>query len=115
MVNAVSILGFGIPKAPRDQTLQSYPVPIIVPIGTTRIIHFPSEFFGIARSLEISNNDGLNVATYRINNDRTNSKTLGVNNFRTISDMWIVQLEVIAGAAGTVDVTVELVPINELR
>lgn len=111
----LAILGFNIDRNPRDINLQAYPLPFVCPLAVTTILNFPNLANGIARSVEISNNDAANPATVRINGDRINVRTLGLNSFRTINDQWIVQLEIIAGAAGAVDVVAEIVPLSEFQ
>ena len=109
----LAILGFVIDRNPRDLLLQAYPLPFICPAGVSTILNFPNRVNGIARSIEVSNNDIVNAASFRINGDIINPKTLALGAFRTINDQWIVQVEVIAGAAASVDVTAEIVPLSE--
>lgn len=109
----LAILGFKIDRNPRDLTLQAYPLPFVCPAAVTTILNFPNLVNGIARSVEISNNDTTNPATIRLNGDRINVRTLGLNSFRTINDQWLVQIDVIAGALGAVDVVAEIVPLSE--
>lgn len=111
----LAILGFVINRNPRDLDLQATPQPFICPAAVTTILNFPNLVNGIARSVEISNNDLANAATVRINGDRINVRTLGLNSFRSINDQWMVQLEIIAGAAGSVDVVAEIVPLSEFE
>jgi len=109
----LAILGFEINRNPRDLTLQALPLPFVCPAAVTTVLSFPNLVNGIARSVEISNNDVVNQATVRINGDRINVRTLGAGAFRSINDQWIVQLEILAGAANTVDVIGEIVPLSE--
>lgn len=111
----LAILGFVINRNPRDLTLQAYPLPFVCPAAVTTILNFPNLVNGIARSIEVSNNDTINIVTFRINGDRINTRTLGLGAFRTINDQWIAQIEVIAGAVGSVDVTAEIVPLSEFE
>lgn len=111
----LAILGFNINRNPRDLTLQAYPLPFVCPLAVTTILNFPNLVNGIARSVEISNNDIVNPITVRINGDRINVRTIAAGGFRAINDQWIVQLDIIAGAAGSVDVIAEIVPLSEFN
>ena len=42
-----------------------FPIRIVVPAATTRVISFPDEFLAVAVNLRIDNEDAANAATYR--------------------------------------------------
>lgn len=111
----LAILGFVIDRNPRDLALQAYPLPFVCPAAVITNLNFPNLVNGIARSVEISNNDVANPALVRINGDRINVRTLAAGAFRAINDQWMVQLEIIAGAVGSVDVVAEIVPLSEFN
>ncbi len=87
-----------------------FPISVVIPAGTTRIIDFPTEFLGVAVNLNFTNNDAANAATYRVGYDAMNDRNLP--NFRTISNTNVKQISVTAGAAGTVLVEAQAYPIE---
>lgn len=95
-----TIQGFEILTKPKDTSIESFPIFINVPAGTTRVVTFPAEFNAVAISLQIENQDGTNAASYRINSSTNPMINLPASNFRSFSDMNIVSCEVTAGAAG---------------
>jgi len=95
--------------SPTDSRLPSYPITVIVAAGATRIINFFNEFIGMARSVFILNRDAANTVTLIINNDRANSFTIPANASYTISDQWVEQIEIIAGAAAVTVVNAQMV------
>lgn len=101
-------------KGPRDDNVRSYTTTVFVGIGLTRIINFKAEFRGIARAVSFVNRDAANVATVFINNDRINSFTIAANSTFNFNDQWCEQIEIVAGAAGGVNLFMEIVPEQEL-
>lgn len=97
-----NIQGFEVLTKPKDTSIESFPIFITVPQGTTRIVTFPTEFNAIAISLQIENQDGGNACTYRINSSTNPLVNIPASNFRSFSDMNIVSVEVVAGATGPV-------------
>ena len=95
--------------SPRDQRLPSSPITVIVAAGATRIINFFNEFLGMASSVFILNRDAVNTIQIIINNDRANAFTLPANASYTISDQWVEQIEIVAGAAAVTVVNAQMV------
>lgn len=89
-----------------------FPIRVIVPAGTTRVISFPDEFLGRAVSILIQNNDGANAASYQYGGNALEFQNLTASSFRTIDGTLIDRLAVIAGAAGTVLVEAQVLPIE---
>lgn len=87
-----------------------YPIRVICPAGVTTSISFPDQFLGRAISLKISNNDSANAASYdyNLNNQFQN---LAASNFSTVDGAVVNYLRIIAGAAGTVLVEAQVLPL----
>jgi|TARA_R110000824_G_scaffold195776_1_gene378697 hypothetical protein len=96
-----NIQGFEVLTRPKDTSIESFPIFITIPQGTTRIVTFPTEFNAIAIGLQIENNDGTNSASYRINSSTNPLSNLPASSFRSFSDMNIVSVEVTTGATGS--------------
>ena len=79
------------------------------------MISYPQSFMGVARSVNFRNNDGANSATLAINGDLINTINLPASGTFTANDMWIEEVRIVAGAAGSVAVTAEIVPVEEVR
>jgi len=114
LVQQLTILGFNIKKAPRDQTLQAYPLSDQVAAGITTVFNFPTRFNAVARSILVSNRDGVNAAFIRLNGLASSQIRIPPSASLPINDQWIIQLEVVAGAAGITDVAFEVVPASEV-
>jgi len=84
------------------------PIMVIIPAGTTRIISFSHEFFGIATSILITNLDAANVATYQIGGATMPILTLSTAAFRTIDNTKIKLMSITAGAAGAVQLEAQV-------
>lgn len=95
-----NIQGFEVLTKPNSTEIESFPIFITIPQGTTRIITFPTEFNAIAISIQIENQDGANAASYRLNSSTIPLINLPASNFRSFSNMNIVSVEVTTGAAG---------------
>lgn len=106
----VTLNGFQINQSPRDLSLISYPISEQVGAGVTRIISFPTMYNGIARSVVLSNRDGANAGFIRINGITARQIRIPPTGSFPFSDQWVTDLEIIAGAAGIMDVVCEVVP-----
>jgi len=95
--------------SPRDERLASSPITVIVAAGATRIINFFNEFLGMASSVIFINRDAANAMTIILNNDRSNAFTIPANGSFTLSEQWVEQVEITAGAAGVVIVNAQMV------
>ncbi len=105
---------FYIKKSPRDTGLTSRPIMVSIGAGVTRIVNFYGEFRGIASGLQVINRDGANTITIIVNNDRVNAFTIPASGSFGMSDQWIEQIEIAAGAAGVAILNAQLTPGNEL-
>ena len=106
----VTLNGFTIQKSPRDLSLLSYPVIHTVAAGLTDTIDTATLFNGIARSVSLVNQDGANNALARINGITTNQFNVPASGQVGFSDQWINQIQVTAGAGGSLIVMLEIVP-----
>jgi len=109
------INGFTIGKAPKDLKLFSYPVIVLVPAGVTRTIATPEEFNGFALSVQLINQDGTNNALARINGVTTPQFNVPASGSVGFTDMWINQVQVIAGAAGATVVMFQMVSAQDVK
>jgi len=76
------------------------PISLIVPAAGARTIFFPSEFFGIAVSLIITNLDAAGIATYQIGGQSQPLLTLAADAFRTFDNAKISLITINASAGG---------------
>ena len=86
----------------------SPPVRVEVAIGTTRIISFPNEFFGVAHAIQIINNDGANAITYRYGGSSMPLQSIPASSIRAIDGATVKLLEINAGAGGTTSVEAQI-------
>lgn len=107
--------GFEINKPPKDLKLFSYPVIVEVLAGVTRTIATPEEFNGHAISISLVNQDGTNNALARINGVTTAQFNVPASGQVGFTDMWINQIQIIAGALGSVIVFLQIVPQEDLQ
>ena len=107
--------GFEIKKPPKDLKLFSYPVIVEVPAGVTRTIATPEEFNGQAISVSLVNQDGTNNALARINGVTTPQFNVPSSGQIGFTDMWINQIQVVAGALGSVIVFLQIVSQEDLK
>jgi len=107
--------GFIIAKPPKDLKLFSYPVITVVAAGVTRVIATPEEFNGYAISVNIINQDGTNNALARVNGITTTQFNVPASGSVGFTDMWINQVEIIAGALGSVIVMFQMVSIQDVN
>jgi len=114
-MKALILNGFEIKKPPKDQKLFSYPVIVEVLAGTTRTIATPEEFNGQAISVSLVNQDGTNNGLARINGVTTAQFNIPASGQIGFTDMWINQIQVVAGALGSVIVFLQIVPQEDLE
>ena len=88
-----------------------YPIRVVCPAGATTNISFPDQFLGRAIAIKISNNDGVNAASYDYNLNRIFAN-LAASTFDVVDGAVVNYLTVIAGAAGTVLVEAQVLPIE---
>lgn len=105
---------FSIKKSPRDTSLTSRPITVSIGAGVTRIVNFYGEFRGIASGLQVINRDGVNQITIIVNNDRINSFKIPASSSLGLSDQWIEQIEIVAGAAGVAVLQAQITPAQEI-
>ena len=106
--------GFTIAKPPKDLKLFSYPVIVLIPAGVTRTISTPEEFNGYAISVQLINQDGTNNALARINGITTPQFNVPASGSIGFTDMWINQVEIVAGALAAVVVMFQMVAAQEV-
>jgi len=106
--------GFTIARPPKDLKLFSYPVIVLVAAGVTRTIATPEEFNGFAISVQLINQDGTNNALARINGVTTPQFNVPASGAVNFTDMWINQIQVVAGALGSVVVMMQMVASEEV-
>ena len=87
-----------------------YPVRVLCPANVQTDISFPDQFLGRAINLKITNNDGTNAATYDYNLNNLFAN-LPASNFSTVDNAVVNYLTIIAGAAGSVLVEAQVLPI----
>jgi len=109
-----SLNGFVISRPPKDLKLFSYPVLVLVAAGATRTIATPEEFNGFAISVQLINQDGTNNALVRINGVTSPQFNLPASGAVGFTDMWINQIQVVAGALGAVVVQMQMVASEEV-
>jgi len=107
--------GFEIKKPPKDLKLFSYPVIVNVPAGVTRTISTPEEFNGQAVSVQLVNQDGTNNGLARINGVTTEQFNIPPGGQIGFTDMWINQIQVVAGALASVIVFLQIVSQEDLE
>lgn len=89
-----------------------FPIRVVVPAGTTRVISFPDEFLGVAVSIAVNNEDSANAASFRYGGSALSSLNLPASSFRTVDSTRVRELEVVAGAAGICIVEAQVLPID---
>jgi len=114
-MKSLQLNGFSIAKPPKDLKLFSYPVIVEVLAGVTRTIAMPEEFNGQAISVSLVNQDGTNNALARVNGVTTPQFNVPASGQIGFTDMWINQVQVIAGALGSVIVFLQIVPQEQLN
>lgn len=89
-----------------------FPIRVIIPAGTTRVISFPDEFLGVAIAISVNNEDSANAATFRYGGEANPSLNLPASSFRTVDSAEVRLLEVVAGAVGPCIVEAQVLPIE---
>jgi len=106
----VTLNGYYIQLSPRDLSLISYPISKQIAAGATTTISFPNEFNGFARSIVVSNRDGANAAFIKINGVTSTEIRIPPSGSFSFNDQWCVEINIVAGAAGILDLVAEVVP-----
>ena len=88
-----------------------YPIRVVCPAGVQTNISFPDQFLGRAIAIKITNNDAANAASYDYNLNRVFAN-LAASSFDVVDGAVVNYLTVIAGAAGTVLVEAQVLPIE---
>jgi len=88
-----------------------YPIRVVCPPGVQTNISFPDQFLGRAIAIKITNNDAANAASYDYNLNRVFAN-LAASSFDVVDGAVVNYLTVIAGAAGTVLVEAQVLPIQ---
>jgi hypothetical protein len=88
-----------------------YPIRVVCAAGVQTNISFPDQFLGRAIAIKISNNDAANSASYDYNLNRIFAN-LAASSFDVVDGAVVNYLTVIAGAAGTVLVEAQVLPIE---
>jgi len=87
-----------------------YPVRVLCPQGVQTNISFPDQFLGRAIALKISNNDAANAANYDYNLNRVFAN-LAASSFDTVDSAVVNYMTINAGAAGTVLIEAQILPL----
>jgi len=109
----MQILGFTINKSARRLDLVTHNVTVVVLAGATRTINFPTEFNGLAVSLDAQNEDGTNAATIQVNETGATPRNIPASEGRTYESLPIVQVTIVAGALGIVFVNAEIADLKD--
>jgi hypothetical protein len=89
-----------------------FPIRVLIPANTTRVISFPDEFLGVATSINVQNEDSANAATFRYGGEALPSMNIPASSFRTVDNAKVKLLQIITGAAGVCIVEAQLIPIE---
>jgi len=87
-----------------------YPIRILCAANVQTNISFPDQFLGRAIALKISNNDATNSANYDYNLNKVFAN-LAASAFDTVDGTVVNYMTVNAGAAGTVLIEAQILPI----
>ncbi len=87
-----------------------YPIRVLCAANVQTNISFPDQFLGRAVSLKITNNDAANAATYDYNLNRVFAN-LAASSFDTVDSAVVNYMTINAGAAGTVLIEAQVLPI----
>jgi len=105
------IQGFLVNQLPKDPTAQSFPAVDNIPANTTRMIHYPDQYKGVAISVAIFNQDGTNPCTFRINGTSSPATSLSSGGQFNINDQNIVSVQVTTAAAtGNCNIIAQISP-----
>lgn len=80
----------------------------------TRTISTPEEFNGFAISVQLINQDGTNNGLARINGVTTPQFNIPASGSVGFTDMWINQIQIVAGALGAIVVQMQMVASEEV-
>jgi len=105
------IQGFAVNQLPKDPTAQSFPVVDNIPVGSTRMIHYPNQYKGVAISVAIFNQDGTNACSFRLNGSSGIAVNLSSGGQFNVNDQNIISVQVTTAAVtGTCDVIAQVSP-----
>ena len=105
------IQGFLVNQLPKDPTAQSFPAVDNIPVNTTRMIHYPDQYKGVAISISIFNQDGTNPCTFRLNGTSGPAVSLSSGGQFNVNDQNIVSVQITtAPVTGTCDVVAQISP-----
>jgi len=102
------IQGFVVTTKPKDVTLESFPTVDHIATGATTTIVYPGQYMGVAISVAIINQDGVNACTISLNGSTSFSLSSGAQ--FNVNDQNIISVKITAGAAGGVDVVAQVAP-----
>jgi len=103
-----NILGYVVNVLPKDPTVPSTTVADIIAAGATTTIEYPAQYRAVAISVSINNVDTVNACQFGVNGQPLVSLSAGGE--KNINDQNIVRLQIVAGAAGTVEVLGQVTP-----
>jgi len=103
-----NILGYVVNVMPKDPTAVSTYVADIIAAGTTTTIEYPAQYRAVAIAVSINNIDTVNACQFSINGQPLVSLSAGGE--KNINDQNIIRVQIVAGAAGTVEVLGQVTP-----
>lgn len=89
-----------------------YPIRIVCLANVQTNISFPDQFLGRAIALKITNNDATNSANYDYNLNRVFAN-LAASSFDVVDGAVVNYMTVNAGAAGTVLIEAQVLPLQK--
>jgi len=97
-------------------TPNEFPIRVLVPAGTKRVISFPNRFFGIATAIILSNEDGADKARYRFEESQ-DFIDLPANQFRTVDFTLVRRLEIdhTVATGGPIIVEAQVTPFTNVE
>jgi hypothetical protein len=103
-----NILGYVVNVLPKDPTVPSTYVADIIAAGTTVTIEFPAQYRAVAISVAIRNQDTVNACQFSVNGQPLVALSAGGS--ENLNDMNIIRVQIVAGAAGAVEVFSQVTP-----
>ena len=103
-----NILGYVVNVMPKDPTAASTYVADTIAAGATVTIEYPSQYRAIAISVAIKNQDSTNPCQFSVNGQPLVALSAGAD--QNINDQNIVRVQIVAGAAGVVQVLAQVTP-----
>ena len=103
-----NILGYVVNVLPKDPTVPSTYVADIIAAGTTTTIEYPAQYRAMAISVAIKNQDTVNACQFSVNSQPLVSLSAGGE--KNINVQNIIRVQIVAGAAGTVEVLGQVTP-----